>query len=301
MDMQNSSGLSAFRTLIDRASPDMRVRADAASAEAAARAAAAASHWDFGLPAKEVDAVLGPDAGDDLRRLLIARWALDLEQRAAAIDMPAEVMTLYPFWLEKLGTFLTKSHGSYDPDFWAKDVRFALGLSVPGARSQVIDLTSPLGPGLMVRHVMSGRGLGAAWSYLRAGWRATWLEVHTESRHLDDFNEEGWNRAWATAAAICQRRPDLAGMIGSSWFYDPPLTEISPRLAHLRQNPLKGGAFMIHQGPAEIHTQRASAASPTRKALIESGQYTARSWLMVWPRRTLIPWAEARKAAKASA
>ncbi|KAK0349259.1 hypothetical protein LTR94_033879, partial [Friedmanniomyces endolithicus] len=100
--------------------------------------------------------------------------------------------------------------------------------------------------------------------------------------------------AWATAAELCRLRPELAGMIGSSWFYDPPLTEISPRLAHLRLNPLKGGAFLVHQGPGEIHTARAAAASASRKALIDAGDYTARSWLMVWPRKQLIAWADAR-------
>ena len=78
-------------------------------------------------------------------------------------------------------------------------------------------------------------------------------------------------------------------MIGSSWFYDPPLETISPRLAYLRLNPLKGGAFIIHQGPAPIHSERASATSPTREAMIESGEYTPSSWLVAWPKSTLIP------------
>jgi hypothetical protein len=88
-------------------------------------------------------------------------------------------------------------------------------------------------------------------------------------------------------------------MIGSSWFYDPPLETISPRLAYLRVNPLKGGAFIIHQGPAPIHSERCGATSPTRRAMIESGEYLPRSWLVAWPKSTLIPWAEARKAAMA--
>ena len=127
----------------------------------------------------------------------------------------------------------------------------------------------PVGPGQIIKHVRDGWGLGPLFRYLKAGAkREPWLEVHTESRWLRGFNEEGWNDAWATAAEICRTRPELAGMIGSSWFYDPPLTEISPRLAHLRLNPLKGGAFMVHQGPGEIHTQRAATASASRKALI---------------------------------
>jgi hypothetical protein len=296
MDMQLNAPAAAFHAVIARLSPHDRALIDAAAEPAAAATIEAASHWDFSLPAERVSAVLGPQATDAARRGLIACWALGVVDRAQAARMPDEVMALYPFWLDKLATFLSEASGPYDPDFWAKDVRFALALSVPGARSQVIDLSSPMGPGQVARHVLGGWGLGALSGYLKAGGRGTWLEVHTESRHLDDFNEDGWNRAWATAAAICKVRPELKGMIGSSWFYDPPLTEISPRLAHLRLNPLNGGGFMVHQGPAEIHTLRASTASPTRKALIDNGEYTARSWLMVWPRQPLIAWAEARSA-----
>lgn len=296
MDMQISTPAAVFHAVLAGLSEADRAMVDAVAEPAAMLATQAAAHWDFSLPAARVDEALGTNASDDARRGLIATWALSTVDRAAEAGMPEAVMSLYPFWLEKLASFLSQASGPYDADFWAKDVRFTLALSVPGARSQVIDLSSPMGPGQVVRHVLGGWGFKPVLGYLKAGGRGTWLEVHTESRHLDDFNEEGWNRAWATAAEICRVRGDLMGMIGSSWFYDPPLTEISPRLAHLRLNPLNGGAFMVHQGPAEIHTQRAATASPTRKALIDSGEYTARSWLMVWPRQALIAWADARKA-----
>lgn len=297
MDMHLTPDIAAFQAVLDGLSPESRARVGAAAGPAAAKAAEAAPHWDFEMPAKAVDEFLGAHASDDVRRGLVATWALGLNERAAALRMPAEVMALYPYWIEQLAGFLSKADGAYDFDHWSKDVRFTLALSVPGAKSQVIDLSSPLGPKQIVRHALDGRGVGPLFRYLAAGAKkAPWLEVHTESRWLRGFNEEGWNEAWATAAEICRVRPEVAGMIGSSWFYDPPLTDISPRLAHLRLNPLKGGAFMVHQGPAPIHTERAGAASASRKALIDSGEYTARSWLMVWPRKELIAWANRRKA-----
>ena len=302
MDMPPVTPASAFQTVLARLSPEDRARVEAAAGPAAEGAAEAAPHWDFEAPAKAVDTVLGAGASDEMKRGLIAFWALGLPERAAALRMPDEVMTLYPWWLERLAEFLVGAEGqAYDRDHWAKDVRFALALSVPGARSQVIDLTSPMGPGQVVRHAREGHGMGALVRYVAAqGWRKTWLEAHTEARWLADFNENGWNRAWATAAAICQARPERGGMLGSSWFYEPPLTEISPRLAHLRLNPLNGGAFMVHQGPGEIHTERAATASPTRKRMIDSGEYVARSWLMVWPRKPLIAWAEGRRSPPSS-
>lgn len=297
MDMQPSPHQAVFEAVLVRLAPQDRARVDALAASAAAKAAEAAPHWDFEMPAKAVDALLGPETSDDVRRGLVAAWMLQLPGRVATLDLPAAVTALYPYWIEQVAGFLDKAEGDYDFDHWSKDVRFSLALSVPGAKSQVIDLSSPLGPKQMVQHALQGRGVQPLVRYLAAGAkREPWLEVHTESRWLRGFNEEGWNDAWATAAELCRARPELAGMIGSSWFYDPPLTEISPRLAHLRLNPLNGGAFMVHQGPGEIHTLRAGTASASRKALIDSGEYTARSWLMVWPRKELIAWADRRKA-----
>jgi len=300
METLSQNNIEAFKAVRNRLDAAALTRVDIASVEAVDKAQAAASHWNFDLPSHAADLALGEDATDEMRRALVATWALELPGRAVAADLPPEVMELYPYWLDRLAEFLAKSEGEYDRDFWAKDVRFSLALSVPGALTQTIDLSSPMGPGQVVRNGRDGYGWSQLIAYVKAqGWKKPWLEVHTESRHTNDFNEAGWDRAWATAAAICKRRPELAGMIGSSWFYDPPLETISPRLAYLRLNPLKGGAFIIHQGPAPIHSERCGATSPTRRAMIESGEYLPRSWLVAWPKSTLIPWADARKAAEA--
>lgn len=297
MDMHLTPNIAAFQSVLARLNDKDRALVDAMVVPAAEAAIKTAAHWDFEMPSKAVDALLGDGVSDDARRGLVAAWMLQLPDRADREKLPAEVMALYPYWIEQVATFLKDSVGAYDADHWAKDVRFSLALSVPGARSQVIDLSSPLGPKQVLTHAMQGHGLVPIYRYLMAGAKKEpWLEAHTESRWLSDFNEAGWNNVWACGAEMCRQRPELAGMIGSSWFYDPPLTDISPRLAHLRQNPLKGGAFMVWQGPAPIHTERAGASSPTRKAMIDEGKYQACSWLMVWPRRELIAWADQRKA-----
>jgi len=296
METLSPTQVAAFKAVRDRLSAEERTRVDIASVEAVDQAKASASHWNFDLPSHAADVALGEDGTDDMRRALVATWALELPGRAKAADLPPEVMELYPYWLDRLVEFLTGDLAEYDRDYYAKDVRFSLALSVPGALTQTIDLSSPMGPGQVVRNGRDGYGWSQLVAYVKAqGWQKPWLEVHTESRHTADFTEAGWDRAWATAAAICKRRPELAGMIGSSWFYDPPLETISPRLAYLRLNPLKGGAFIIHQGPAPIHSERAGATSPTRRAMIESGEYLPRSWLVAWPKSTLIPWADGRQ------
>lgn len=305
METLSPAQIAAFEAVLAKVSSEDRARLHALSGPAATAAAVSAPHWDFDQPSHRAEEALREAFGDTLtdnhRRALIALWALETPVRLPAAEMPEAVLELWPEWIGRMADFLTAAADPYDRDFWAKDVRLSLVLSVPGARTQMIDLASPMGPGQVLRHAREGWGWSVIPAYAAAQAWKPWLEVHTESRELGDFNEAGWDRAWATAAEILKRRPEMAGMLGSSWFYDPPLETISPRLAYLRLNPLKHGAFMVHQGPGEIHTQRAATSSPTRAAMIESGDYTARSWLMAWPRAALIRWADARKAAMARA
>lgn len=299
MNSLTPAWIAAFEAVLNKVPAEDRARITALAPAAAEAATASAPHWDFDQPGHRAEeallAAFGSALTDDHRRVLIAHWALEMPGRIAAADLPQALLELYPEWIGRLADFLTAAANPYDRDFWAKDVRISLVLSVPGARTQMIDLSSPMGPGQIIRHAREGWGWSVIPSYIAAQSWKPWLEVHTESRELSDFNEAGWDRAWATAAEICKRRPQMAGMLGSSWFYDPPLEQISPRLAYLRVNPLKHGAFLLHQGPGEIHTQRAATSSPTRAALIEKGEYTARSWIVAWPRAALIRWADSRR------
>ena len=172
MDLHLTPDVSAFQAVLARLSPEDRARVDAALEPAAVRAAEAAPHWDFEMPAKAVDGLLGPSVSDDVRRGLVAAWALGLPDRVKAMALPAEVLALYPYWIDQLAAFLSKAEGDYDFDHWSKDVRFSLALSVPGAKSQVIDLSSPVGPGQIIKHVREGWGFGPLFRYLAGETRA---------------------------------------------------------------------------------------------------------------------------------
>lgn len=304
--MHSSVVLDRLDLVLARLSPAERDLTDIVARTAVEPATTAGTHWDIALPARTVETAMiaagAPEneAGEaavsgDLRRALIASWLKELPTRVERLRMPQEVIDLYPFWLERLSVFLLEGEGDYPLDYWIKDVRFALALSVPGGRSQILDMSWPMGLGETVRHVRDGHGLGALTNYVRYNAARPWLQNHTESRWLDDFNPEGWDRMWRTAAAVLKAHPRLAGAMGASWFYDPQLETVSPRLNYLRADPLQGGAWLVHQGPGDIHTERATATSPTRRALMEAGDYTPTSWLLAWPRKELIAWADVRK------
>ena len=203
METLTPAHIAAFEAVLARVTPDDQARLHALKDAAADAAAASAPHWDFDQPAHRAEeallAAFGPALTDAHRRALVALWALEMPARVPAADLPPAVMELYPEWIGRLADFLTAAADPYDRDFWAKDVRIALVLSVPGARTQMIDLSSPMGPGQVLRHAREGWGWSVIPAYAAAQAWKPWLEVHTESRELSDFNEAGWDRAWAAA------------------------------------------------------------------------------------------------------
>lgn len=258
------------------------------------RAVAEASHhWDFNAPANALDHVLRdfrllPDL--ETRRAVVARALLELPRKIRSMNLPPDVVALYPRAYDMVVRSLSEPRDHYDPDYYGKDVRFAFGHTVP-AGAQFVDLYSRLGVKVIGRQITRPHGLMTALQYVRANGYRPWLQIHTDTRDVADFNEPGWDACYMRIAALLRRNPTWRGMIGNSWFYDPVLPGISPRLAYL-QKPLQHGAFQVWTGSSRLDAERAAAKSPTRKALIEEGSYVPAAYTLAWPRAALLKWAE---------
>jgi len=109
--------------------------------------------------------------------------------------------------------------------------------------------------------------------------------IHTEIRYLKNYNEAGWDASYHKMSLLMRENPAIRGAIGTSWFYDPALEEISPRLAYLRKRPAENGAYLHYDGPGDIHTERATTSSETRRDLYEKGQYTPTCYTILWARK----------------
>jgi hypothetical protein len=183
---------------------------------------------------------------------------------------------------------------SLDDDAFRKDLSICLLLSFPCV-AQVVEQT-----GGIPRRALTSGGPGQALrlgAYLaRTGLQAgPYLEIHTHTPMLDGFNPAGWERCYELVAELLAARPDCPGMVGGSWFYDPALSAISPRLAYLADTPIGGGAFRVRLGATVEDAELATATSASRRSLVEAGTYVPTKWLLVWPRKALLQWAAARR------
>lgn len=177
-----------------------------------------------------------------------------------------------------------------DMDLFHKDFGLAL-LRLYAAAAQLVDYRAGIGRVMLMKNGL--RGLPARLlTFVRLGGFKPFFEIHTHLAYLDEFNEEGWNECYRCCAELYALHPQVLGMYGGSWFYDPALGTISPRLNYLRVIPQEGGAYLLFDSVNEHSTEDATATSPTRKKLYSEGKYQPKSYALIWPRAAQIRWAK---------
>lgn len=116
-------------------------------------------------------------------------------------------------------------------------------------------------------------------------------EIHTDSGDpnlLKEFNAEGWEKMYKRLAEFLKIYKHVKGVIGTSWFFDPVISEISPRLTYLREMVTNNGGLLFYMGVDEGND--AIFKSKTRRELYKSGKYIPKKYTLIWPRKEIIEW-----------
>lgn len=189
-------------------------------------------------------------------------------------------------------SILDESAGYADYDFFIKDIVHVYGECIPcGAQSIALNGVVSF-KSLLSRDAPGAFKNTSEWMKAVLQGGRNWFRTHTDSRILEDFNELGWDRCYGNIAAMLKEHPDILGMVATAWFYDPEILTISPRLSYLQSRPVERGAFLFRHGPAPHHTAWATEKSETRRRLVEEGKYLPQCYSMVWPRHSLLRWAD---------
>ena len=224
---------------------------------------------------------------------LVADLALRRALLLTASGLPESVLALYPATYRRLAGYLSTADLSaywFGNDSFQKDLCIASGFSVPCGPVDV-DLVAAISRGSALKAMALRGALSNGWAALRSGG-PPWYRLHVDSRSLDDFNEAGWDRCYLRIAEMLIRDPRVKGVVGTTWFFDPQIVTISPRLAYLQTRPLRHGAFLLPHGPSAMDTENATSKSETRRRLYQEGRYLPMCYSMIWPRSPLIAWAQ---------
>lgn len=284
--------------LLGAAHPDAALsrRCEAFLVAATSPAAVAPGYKHFPADATAVLAQARSEAGEGIDRLVLCGALLCAVARTAETEalagLPRRVRS---HQLRQLARIITVADAdspwmSLEDDRFHKEFGLA-SLRLLAAAAQVLDLRSGIPRSVVVRQVLKAGEWHLVPAFLRLKGFHPLIEIHTHQGYLDDFNEEGWNECYRCCSEVYEQHPRLLGMFGASWFYDPQLERISPRLGYLSTIPLGGGAFRFLMAERGEFAQDAIATSPTRRQLYESGQYRPRSFMLVWPRTQQSQWA----------
>lgn len=228
----------------------------------------------------------------DVNRLLVAQLALRLDATLRERRLTPQVMALVPAAASRLLVHLREGvDGTYvfPGDYFVKDLRFAAGLTIPGG-AEVLDLRSHPGQRVAMQMLRREPSLAATRALLSDSGFDPWFRIHTEKRYLRHFHEAGWDAFYRRVAGLLPQHPEVRGVVGTAWFFDPQLDAVSPRLSFLRK-PLAGGAFLVAGRTSAFDIAAATAASEERRMLHEQGRYMPVPHTLVWPRHALLRWA----------
>lgn len=177
-----------------------------------------------------------------------------------------------------------------DHDLFHKE--FGIGtLRLYVAGAQLVDPRCGIPRSILLKGGVSTVPKNVARIFRLGGFRK-YFQIHTHKFMLDAFNEEGWNECYLCCSELYEFHPEVLGMYGSSWFYDPVLDTISPRLSYLRRTPMTGGAelFFIEEGGSAKNNSLST--SPTRRQLYDEGRYSPKSYMLAWGKANQRAWAK---------
>jgi hypothetical protein len=218
-----------------------------------------------------VAATVGSNRFRELPPRIAAQQALQLKRIAADADVESE-------WL------------SIDHDLFQKEFGLAT-MRLYAAAAQLVDYRCGVPRSLVLREGLVGL-LPKLRTIMSIGGFRPYFQIHTHKFMLGAFNEQGWEECYLCCAELYSVHPEVLGMYGSSWFYDPALDNVSPRLAYLRNTPISGGAHLFFDQTGGDSIDNSLSTSPTRRKLYDDGTYMPKSFMLIWPKQQQILWAQ---------
>ena len=238
---------------------------------------------------------LSPEVKGLVAKELVCRMLGKLNGLIERSLLPLSILQQYPvavaYMVNSIVCDLDEIYGDEHQSYADRDLRMASGFTIP-AGVQILDLRCWL-PRSFYRNQGVRENLRClSFVVSRLGGLGPVIRMHIDTRNLEDFNPVGRRNCYLRIAELLDVMPAVKGLVGTSWYFDPQLETVSPKLNYLREVPASNGAFLRIDGPGEIHTQRAITRSPTRKKLFDEGLYRPTCATLVWPRRALLRWSK---------
>jgi hypothetical protein len=230
---------------------------------------------------------------------LLLRLIRDKAQHINTLNLPEEVKSLYCKNFVRIAEHMSDNDDGF---YRYSDEKFCKDLAL--CRLKMIPVGAALlEEGRLSKRFLFKKGLsqtvrGLSFIVRELKGFSPCYQLHLDSRPdsicLAEFNSDGWKRTFRRIAELLKMRPTIKGVFGSTWFHDPALEAISPRLRFLNEVMVchENRAALFYNGTSQKTIEDALSKSPTRRKLYNEGSYMPASYLVIWPRHRLIKWAD---------
>ncbi|CAN5812012.1 hypothetical protein BH11PSE12_BH11PSE12_21780 [soil metagenome] len=211
--------------------------------------------------------------------------------RVQKLKIPLSIVEMFHAEFERIVNLIGNDSNfvfDWTNDFFAKDMGICTFRIIP-AGAQLVEISGV--PRRVILRNLSQLPAALPFFLFKTKGFKPFYEIHTHSGNLTEFSLDGWNRCYVRIGELLKLNPEIKGMLGGSWFYDPFLSVISPRLEYLRGIPCENGAKVFFSQD-EGADSSALSKSESRKKMYVDGKYTPKAFLLVWARDDLINFSE---------
>ena len=239
---------------------------------------------------KQIKSQYGTHALALYLKLALCCFISDSLERLKHKKLPDEIINLYHEWFKWVLEDFSKrpdDYYSYRCQAFALDVLICSLRIIPIGGAWVVEIRNA---GL---RPFFGGGVKQFFSYLhfiifKACGFSPYVTTHTATRTLRHFNEQQMNLAYLKIAELMKLNPRIKGIYRRSWFMDPKLEDISPRLGYLRKVPLQNGAKLFAACSTKKDVKYALTVSRTRRRLYKEGKYLPTGYALIWLRKDFL-------------
>lgn len=255
-------------------------------------------------------------------KLSISIFILDTLEKLNSQNLPEEIIALYYKWFERIYRDFSVQPDSYyhhEKDSFRKDLAVSRRKAIPVGGAWIVELSRRVIKNQLTNSWLYGEKKGIT-TFINKQLKKSVLMlliklrlddsmipilmlilerlrvyrpyyvIHTVDRYLPRFNEEQMNQAYLNISELLKIHLNICGIYRESWFLDPNLKDISPKLSFLWEVPQQNGAKLFKTETSDEDVKKAIMMSPLRKRLYKGGEYTPMTYAYIWPRDEFLQW-----------
>jgi hypothetical protein len=241
----------------------------------------------------EIQASGGSSALENYHKMVLVYLITDFENRIRRRRVPNSILSLLAVSFQRILAQLEsaeKHFHLYSNDLFRKDLALCRLKLLP-CGSELVDVYSGVPRSILFRNIFQQFVCSTRFFLNKSSGFRPWFESHWDRRLIRSFTPQGYDQCYLRIAELLELNPEIKGMMGSSWWFDPALEAISPNLSFLRQVPLDNGARLFRVGTSATATQDAIHLCAERRRLYDSGDYFPTIYLLAWTRQDMLAWA----------